>query len=288
MAQRGTTTPLLLIDQDRHVSQYLHVSPDGDTKTAKNIVRPACKCGLSEIQVVLDLPPTNTPHVTDSPAHHDLPEMDSKATALTDTADTVDHPLHDDVPEVDDDAALNKAEEELGPADTVTGDGEEDLFEEDGKRASDTLSESSNEEEDDSIDSDELRGDWEPLNAIPEQAFRLALLDHLPADHAINTSSICCLEAIEDGNNFVRILEVESGPTTDRYVIKVPCVGTAARWMDSDAYMLRNDARTMLYIRKYTEIPCPEVIGFDDSLRNTLGAPYIIMRANKGISSNKI
>lgn len=52
--------------------------------------------------------------------------------------------------------------------------------------------------------------------------------------------------------------------------------------------MLRNDARTLLYIRRHTYVPCPEVLGFDDSLTNTLGAPYIIMREMEGIPSNKI
>lgn len=52
--------------------------------------------------------------------------------------------------------------------------------------------------------------------------------------------------------------------------------------------MLRNDARTMLNIRKYTDVPCLEVLGFDDSLNNVLRAPYTIMRVNKGISSNNV
>ncbi|KAF1914203.1 kinase-like domain-containing protein, partial [Ampelomyces quisqualis] len=151
------------------------------------------------------------------------------------------------------------------------------------------LSESSDEEEEDnSIDSDVLRADWGPLKAIPEQLFRLTLLEHLPTDCAVNGDGIRVLEKIEGGNNFVRILELHEGPSADRYVIKVPCTGTAARWIDSDAYMLRNDASTMSYIRKHTDIPCPEVLGFDDTLHNTLGAPYIVMRANKGIPSNKI
>jgi hypothetical protein len=44
----------------------------------------------------------------------------------------------------------------------------------------------------------------------------------------------------------------------------------------------------MLYIAKHIDVSYSEVLGFSDSLTNTLGASYIIMRANKGISSNKI
>jgi hypothetical protein len=151
----------------------------------------------------------------------------------------------------------------------------------------DNVSESSDEEED-LVNPDILRADWAPLRAIPEQLFRSILLQHLPADHDISVDNIRCTQEIQGGNNFVRILEVQGGPYADRYVIKVPCVGTASRWLNEDAYMLRNDARTMLYIRKHTDVPCPEVLGFNDTLSNTLGAPYIIMRANKGISSNRI
>ncbi|KAF2820314.1 hypothetical protein CC86DRAFT_428985 [Ophiobolus disseminans] len=151
----------------------------------------------------------------------------------------------------------------------------------------DSSSESS-EEEEEIIDPEVLRADWEPLIAIPERRFFLALLQHLPEDHGITVDSIRCIEKIKGGFNFVRILEVSTGPYADRYIAKVPSVGTAARWQESDAYMLRNDARTMSFIFKHTTIPSPDVIGFSDSLSSVLTAPYIIMRAKKGIPSNKI
>jgi hypothetical protein len=72
------------------------------------------------------------------------------------------------------------------------------------------------------------------------------------------------IEGIRVGNNLVRILEIGSGPCADKYIVKVPCVGTAARWQECNAYMLRSGAHTMCYIFKNIAIPCPEVLGFSD------------------------
>lgn len=153
---------------------------------------------------------------------------------------------------------------------------------------SDPPLEPSEDDEDDCIGKEILRGDWEPIMAMAESLFRLALLQHLPKDHGIALNSICCIDAIRGGYNFVRILDVDAGPYAGRYIVKVPSVGTAARWQESDAYMLRNDTRTIDYIAKHTTIPCPEIVCFDNTLTNVLNAPYVIMRANNGIPANKI
>jgi hypothetical protein len=116
----------------------------------------------------------------------------------------------------------------------------------------------------------------------------VTLLQCLPTAQKITVDIIRCMDDIQDGNNFVRILEVTEGSSAHRYVVKVPSTGTISCWQDSDAYMLRNDAQTMLCIAKHTGVSCPEVLGFSDSLTNTLGTPYTIMRANKGMPSNKI
>jgi hypothetical protein len=170
---------------------------------------------------------------------------------------------------------------------------EEDLFEGEEQRipSSRSTSNSSDEEDDDDDDfvhPDVLRADWAPLLAISQELFITTLLQYLPTAHDVTADIVRCVDEIQGGNNFERILEVTEGLSANRYVVKVPSVGTTSRWQDSDAYMLRNDARTMIYIKKHTDVPCPEVLGFSDSLTNTLGAPYIIMRATKGMPSNKI
>jgi hypothetical protein len=95
-------------------------------------------------------------------------------------------------------------------------------------------------------------------------------------------------DEIQGGFNFVRITEVSHGPEADHYVIKVSSTGTAARWQEADAYMLRNNCQTMEYIRKKTGILIPEIFGFSDTLANVLGAPYVVMRARGGVTANHI
>ncbi|EAT78369.2 hypothetical protein SNOG_14132 [Parastagonospora nodorum SN15] len=169
---------------------------------------------------------------------------------------------------------------DAGPTDTICATEEEQTP---------AVSNSSDDHDDpNAIDPEILRADWAPLLAIPSDLFCSTLLQHLPAAHAITLADIQSVDKIQGGNNFVRILEITHGPSADLYVIKVPSVGTAARWQDSDAYMLRNDARTMLYIRKHTDVPSPEVLGWSDKLDSKLGAPYILMRANKVVPASSI
>lgn len=187
--------------------------------------------------------------------------------------DSVSQPLAKDITQDDDDM-------DAAPTDAISATDEEQTP---------TISDSSSDGDDsNAVDPEVLRADWAPLLAIHTDLFRSTLLQHLPAAHTLTLADIQCVDEIQGSNNFVRILEVTHGPCAYRYVIKVPSVGTAARWQDSDAYMLRNDARTMLYIRKHTDVPIPEVLGWSDKLDRTLSAPYILMRANKGVPASSI
>jgi hypothetical protein len=96
------------------------------------------------------------------------------------------------------------------------------------------------------------------------------------------------VDEIEGGFNFVRITGVPHGPQADTYVIKVPSTGTAARWQEADACMLRNGVKTMQFSRTKTGIRIPEILGFSDTLSNVLGAPYVVMRASGGVTANQI
>jgi hypothetical protein len=138
------------------------------------------------------------------------------------------------------------------------------------------------------VDSKVLRADWEPIIAISPELFHEVLLKHLPVDHGIVLEDIQSVKEAQGGFHFVRILKVPNGPQAGRYVVKVPCTGTAARWQDSDAYMLHNQARTMSYIFENTAVLLPEVLGYDDSLQNGLTAPYIMMRAVDGVPAYQL
>lgn len=168
---------------------------------------------------------------------------------------------------------------------------DENLFEDDQKEHcsnSASSSSSSTGTDKDAVDPEVLRADWAPIRSIPQHSFHQALLQHLPDNHDTILDELITTDEIEGGFNYVRIIEVPDGPQADRYVIKVPCTGTASRWQEADAYMFRNEAQTMSYIYKHTAVPIPEVLGFSDTLSNVLGAPYIVMRAAGGVPSNRI
>ncbi|KAF2868783.1 hypothetical protein BDV95DRAFT_467279, partial [Massariosphaeria phaeospora] len=137
-------------------------------------------------------------------------------------------------------------------------------------------------------DKDISRADWETILAIPQTLFNIVLAKHLPNGSQLTEHNFRFVEGFEGGFHHVRLIEVLVGPHAGKYVVKVPSTGTAACWIDLDAYMLRNEAKTMSYIRKHTSIAIPEVIGFSDAVENELGAPYIIMRAAEGVPSYQI
>ena len=81
-------------------------------------------------------------------------------------------------------------------------------------------------------------------------------------------------------------LRINIGERLERaYVLKIPAHGTQVGWLESDAYMLRNEAVLMQHIRHHTQCPVPEVIAFDETLDNPIGAPYILMEEMAGSSA---
>jgi hypothetical protein len=171
---------------------------------------------------------------------------------------------------------------------------DEDLFDDKQDRSSSSSSSGSSSRssspEDPDLDAvtEDLRADCAPIRAIPKDLFHRVLLQHLPDDHGVTVDEIEDTDEIQGGFNFVRIMGVPHGPQADRYVIKVPSTGTAARWQEADAYMLRSETKTMEYIRNKTGIRIPDTLSFSDTLSNVLSAPYVVMRAADGVPANQI
>lgn len=141
---------------------------------------------------------------------------------------------------------------------------------------------------DDHIDEETGRADWEPLHSIPHSKFHQILAQHIEdnTDHGSTTYKF--VGSFQGSFHYVRIYTLRSGPHAEPYVVKVPGVGTAARWQKQDAYMLRSEYGTMKLIRERTDCPIPEVLAYDDTLENALGAPFIIMKACPGVPANQI
>ena len=126
------------------------------------------------------------------------------------------------------------------------------------------------------------RADWEPLRALDHSNFQKTLWQHLnPSSEYCEDDYLFCGEH-EGGYNFVRIYRVVNSPNESEYVVKIPCVGTAARWQKQDAYMMRSEFGSIKFIGERTKCPVPEVVAYNDTLDNTLGAPYILMKACTG------
>jgi aminoglycoside phosphotransferase (APT) family kinase protein len=129
------------------------------------------------------------------------------------------------------------------------------------------------------------RRDMSAIRAIPSTAFKSVLLQHLdpsgniPVDH-------CQVEVRTEGTfNHCVILSLSG---YGRFVIKVPLIGVEGSWQQGDEHNLHSEANTMIYIRRHTLVPVPEVLAFQTTLRNLLGAPYILMRAVDGIPAHKL
>ena len=81
--------------------------------------------------------------------------------------------------------------------------------------------------------------------------------------------------------NLVFFLNFDDGKS---WVLKLPANGHSRCWDDFAAGALASEAFTMRWIREKTTIPVPGVYGFDTSMNNPIGCPYIMMECIKGQS----
>jgi hypothetical protein len=96
-------------------------------------------------------------------------------------------------------------------------------------------------DEDQEEEEEELtRADWEPLCNLPSSNFTNILAFNLGGDVALEDSDFEYVTQHEGGYNHVRIYKLSHTANAGTYVVKVPCVGTAARWQPQDAHMLRS------------------------------------------------
>ncbi|KAF2090955.1 hypothetical protein K490DRAFT_62286 [Saccharata proteae CBS 121410] len=85
----------------------------------------------------------------------------------------------------------------------------------------------------------------------------------------------------EGQNNRVFIVDF-GGEEPMKVCVRVPACGRVGLWTDIDAGALRDYALTMKYIKDNTGCPVPGVFGYDTTLENAIGAPYIAMSFMKG------
>ncbi|EME83308.1 uncharacterized protein MYCFIDRAFT_81812 [Pseudocercospora fijiensis CIRAD86] len=72
-----------------------------------------------------------------------------------------------------------------------------------------------------------------------------------------------------------------------RLNVRVPACGFHPRWNEVDAKLLHDTALGMEWIRQRTGLPIPELVSYDASLNNEIGAPYILMSYINGKPLNE-
>ena len=84
--------------------------------------------------------------------------------------------------------------------------------------------------------------------------------------------------------NLIFFVEFDDGKI---WVLKLSANGHPRCWDEYAARALESEASTMRWIRGKTTIPVPEVYGFNSSMENAIGCPYILMEYNEGQSLYK-
>lgn len=132
------------------------------------------------------------------------------------------------------------------------------------------------------------RRDFEKIRSIPLEALQRLVLLHLPVDS--NQARACRITHRKEGSfhHCIFLAVTVNGTLYDKYVLRIPAHGTALKWEEADAYMLRQEALLMQHIRHHTECPIPEVVAFDETLGNAIGAPFILMKKIPGMSAEEM
>ena len=114
------------------------------------------------------------------------------------------------------------------------------------------------------------------LRTSPNSHNNISLLTPPPVTCTLNPTPLC-------GSYHILYLITFTDNTT--WLFKFPGTGYSPTWTPAHARKLRSEAMTMKYIKKRTtKLPVPEVYGFDESVENIVGAPYIAMEFIKGVT----
>ena len=104
-------------------------------------------------------------------------------------------------------------------------------------------------------------------------------------DNVVSEEGCKILNRLHGRNHLFVIIELGA---KGKYAIKVPYSGIPSLWERGDALTLHSEACTMKHIRRMCNAPIPEVFDWNETYENTLGAPYILMRAVTGISAREL
>jgi serine/threonine protein kinase len=135
-------------------------------------------------------------------------------------------------------------------------------------------------------DDENDRREFKTIRSITRTSLEDLVLKALYTGNELNPRTCRITHRKEGSFHHCVFFRVKTGDWLEhKYVLKIPAHGTAEHWHAGDAFMLRNEAVLMQHIRHHTECPVPEIIAFDETLNNSIGAPYILMEKIDGMSA---
>jgi len=128
------------------------------------------------------------------------------------------------------------------------------------------------------------RHDWDTVHKISDLHFKQLILSTVfQPDSGTATIDDCSVNARNDGGfNHIVYMTVRHDNAVQRFIVRVPAIGTLARWQDGDAHNMRCEMALLAHLRNTTSIPVPEVLAFSDKLDTPIGAPFCIMKQLPG------
>jgi serine/threonine protein kinase len=130
------------------------------------------------------------------------------------------------------------------------------------------------------------RRNFKAIRAISRTVLEDMVLDLVDPEEELPLGSCRVTQRKEGSFHHAVSLTIErDDQIAQEYVLKIPAHGTPKEWNADDIMMLEVEAQMMQHIRHHTDWPVPDVIAYDGSLGNAIGAPYILMKKMEGISA---
>jgi hypothetical protein len=127
------------------------------------------------------------------------------------------------------------------------------------------------------------RDGWKTLHALPHPNFYEILARHVGGAIVSAETDYEFFDECHGSFNYLRIYSLPTGPSAGKYVVRIPTVGIAAHWREQDPRELRSEFVTLRLIHEQTRCPVSEVIAYDNTVADDLGAPFILMKVCPGV-----
>lgn len=128
------------------------------------------------------------------------------------------------------------------------------------------------------------RRDWATIYAISDLKFRrlLCLKVDDPKLKDLTFGDYHVIQRLDGGFNHIVKMVAMKNNHTEHYIVRVPAIGTKARWQEGDMHNMRCEVALMKYLHQSSNIPVPEIIAGEQGFSSMIDAPYILMKRLTG------